>query len=259
MRWLAGREFTWRDKDGALPVAIISENLSHRLFDGQNPIGRIIDFGSRTHLEVVGVVSNASLWMVQSREPMAVYLPLMQLPTYDSPLIDIGPAATRWLFFLRFAEVWIRGRHIVLKSETLEHRAEYFLLTDRLIAALSGCFAGLAMLLASIGLFGLMSYTVTSRTSEIGLRMALGAQRTNVQALIMKDAMCLVLVGLATGIAVALAASNLVAKMIFGIGTRDALTMVLAGSTLLISAAIAVYIPARRASRIDPMESLRSE
>lgn len=89
--------------------------------------------------------------------------------------------------------------------------------------------------------------------------MALGAQRTNVQALIMKDAMGLVLVGLATGIAVALAASNLVAKMIFGIGTRDAFTMVLAGSTLLISAAIAAYIPARRASRIDPLESLRSE
>jgi len=89
MRRMAGREFTWRDKDGALPVAIISENLSHRLFDGQNPIGRTIDFGTRTHLEVVGVVSNASLWMVQSREPMAVYLPLMQLPTYDSPLIDI--------------------------------------------------------------------------------------------------------------------------------------------------------------------------
>src|SRR5882762_3698124 len=121
MRLLAGREFDWRDNETAQRVAIISESLSRSLFPSGSPIGKRIDFGDRKGLEIVGVVKSASLWMPQSREPMAVYVALMQMPTYNSSSIDIRaagdpvlvlPAARRLLESL--------GRHFVLRAETVE-------------------------------------------------------------------------------------------------------------------------------------------
>ncbi|MGH9718893.1 MAG: ABC transporter permease [Bryobacteraceae bacterium] len=260
MRLLAGREFDWRDHETAQPVAIISESLSRRLFASTSPIGRRIDFGNRKDLEIVGVVNSASLWMPQSREPMAVYLALMQIPRYNSSLIDIRttgdpaavlPAARRVLESL--------GRHFVLRAETLDQRSAMFLTTDRMIAMLSSFFGGLALLLASVGLYGLMSYAVARRTSELGVRMALGAQPASVFALILKDVMSLVLAGVAVGIPAALASSRLISSMIYGVAGDDLLTILLSSFMLLVVAALAGYLPARRASRIDPMTALRSE
>lgn len=154
MRVLAGREFDWRDHEAAQPVAIVSESLSRRLFASASPIGRRVDFGNRKGLEIVGIVNSASLWMPQSREPLAVYLALMQIPTYNSSSIDIRitgdpaavlPAAQRTVESL--------GRHFVLRAETLDQRFARFLITDRMIAMLSSFFSGLALLLASIGLY----------------------------------------------------------------------------------------------------------
>jgi predicted permease len=260
MRILAGREFGWRDHETAQPVAIISESLSRRLFSSASPIGRRIDFGNRKALEIVGVVNSASLWMPQSREPMAVYLALMQMPTYNSSSIDIRttgdpaavvPAARRVLESL--------GRHFVLRAETLDQRSAMFLTTDRMIAILSSFFGGLALLLASVGLYGLMSYAVASRTSEIGLRMALGARPANMFALILKDVMSLVVAGMVVGIPAALASSRLISSMIYGVAANDLQTILFCSLILLAVAALAGYLPARRASRIDPMTALRSE
>jgi predicted permease len=260
MRLMAGREFDWADNEAAQPVAIISESLGRRLFPSESPIGRRIDFGNRKGLEIVGVVNSASLWMPQSREPMAVYLALMQIPTYNSSSIDIRtsgdtgsvlPAARRVIESL--------GRHFVLRAETLNQRSATFLGTDRMIAMLSSFFGGLALLLASIGIYGVMSYTVARRTSEIGLRMALGAQPGGVLALVLKEVMCLVVAGMVVGIIAALAGSRLITSMIYGVDSNDPLIILMSCSILLASAALAAYVPARRALRIDPMAALRSE
>jgi predicted permease len=260
MRLLAGREFDWRDHDAGQPVAIVSESLSRHLFASANPLGRRIDFGTRKGLEIVGVVNSASLWMPQSREPMAVYLALMQIPTYNSSSIDIRitrdpavilPAARRVLESF--------GRHLVLRAETLDQRSAMFLATDRMIAMLSSFLGGLALLLASIGLYGLMSNAVARRTPEIGLRMALGAQTGGVQALILKEVMWMVLAGMVVGIPAALGGSRLISSMLYGVAANDAPIILLSSAILLAVAVLAGYVPARRASRIDPMTALRSE
>jgi predicted permease len=260
MRLLGGREFDWRDNEAAQPVAIISESLSRRLFPSASPIGKRIDYGSRKGLEIVGVVNSASLWMPQSRAPMAVYLALMQIPTYNSSSIDIrttGDAGAVLPAVRRVLESF--GRHFVLRAETLDQRSAMFLATERMIAMLSSFFGGLALLLASVGLYGLMSYAVTSRTPEIGIRVALGAQPTSVLALILRQTTWLVLVGMAAGIPAALAASRLISSMVYGVTGRDPLMILVSCSILLAVAAIAAYVPAHRASRIDPMVALRSE
>lgn len=260
MRLMAGRDFTWRDNETAQSAAIVSESLARRLFPSASPIGRRIDFGNRKNLEIVGVVNSASLWLPQSREPMAVYFALMQQPAYNSSSIDIrttgdpGPvlSAARRL-------IESGGRHLVLRAESVDQRAASILTTDRMIAVLSSFFGGLALLLASVGLYGLMSYAVARRTAEIGLRMALGAQPGTVLLLFLKEVIRLLLAGMAVGIPAALAASRLISGMIYGVAGKDPSTFLLSCSMLAAVAALAAYFPARRASRIDPMAALRSE
>jgi putative ABC transport system permease protein len=260
MRLMAGREFTWRDNETAQGAAIISESLARRLFPSASPIGRRIDFGNRKNLEIVGVVNSASLWLPQSREPMAVYCALMQQPAYNSSSIDIrttGDAGPVQNAARRLIESG--GRHLVLRAQTVDQRAASSLNTDRMIAMLSSFFGGLALLLASVGLYGLMSYTVARRTAEIGLRMALGAQPGSVLVLFLKEVIRLLLVGMAVGIPAALAASRLISSMIYGVAGNDPSTILLSCSILVAVAALAAYFPARCASRIDPMAALRSE
>jgi predicted permease len=260
MRVLTGREFDWRDREAAAPVAIISESLSRRLFPSVSPIGRTIDFGNRKGLEIVGVVNSASLWLPQSREPMAVYVALMQIPTYNSSYVDIRSAGDPYVVLPAARRVLESlGRHTVLRAETLDQRSNTYLMTDRMIAMLSSLFGGLALLLASVGLYGLMSNAVARRTSEIGLRMALGARPASVMLLILHEVIGLMLAGIAVGIAAALAASRLISSMIHGVAANDPWIILLSGGILLAVALAAGYIPARRASRIDPMMALRSE
>ncbi|MGE0405333.1 MAG: ADOP family duplicated permease [Candidatus Korobacteraceae bacterium] len=260
MSMLAGREFDWRDNESSKPMVIISESLSQRLFSAADPIGRKIDFGDRKALEVIGVVNSASLWMPQSRKPMAVYLNLMQMPAYNSLYINIrttgdpgaGLSAAR-------AVLESLGRHTVLRTETLHQRLEKTLATDRMIAALSSAFGGVALLLASIGLYGLMSYTVARRTSEFGIRMALGANRLGVIRLVLREAVFLLSIGLGVGIVLVFWAGRTAASLLFGIKPHDIPTLIGAMTLLTIVAVVASYFPAHRATRIDPMAALRSE
>ncbi len=258
---LSGREFDWHDGETTQPVAIISESLSRRLFPASNPIGQRIDYGDRKGLEIVGVVKNASFWIPQSRNPMVVYSPLMQFPTFNSSFVDVrtkGAPASILPAIRR--EIESLGRQTVLRADTVDERMDrVVLLTDRIMAMLAPFFGGLALLLASIGLYGLMSYTVARRTSEIGLRVALGANPASVQALVMKEALWMVLGGLIVGIPAALACTRLVSGMVYGIAANDGPTMFVSCCILVCAALLAGYLPARRASRIDPMTALRSE
>jgi putative ABC transport system permease protein len=260
MRLLADRKFDWRDDTTSPPVAIVSESLARRLFPNTNPIGQKIDIGTEKGFEIAGVVNSASLWKPQSREPMAVYYSMMQQPEYNQPQISIrvagdpvviAPGARRIVASM--------GNHWALAAATLEARTDRFLSAERMIALLSTFFGGLALLLAAVGLYGLMSYAVTRRTSEIGIRMALGAQRGNVLRLILREVSWLVLAGLAVGIPVALAASRLISGLLFGISATDPVTIASSAAILLTVALFAGYLPARGASLIHPMTALRSE
>jgi predicted permease len=264
MRVLAGREFEWRDDEKAPRVAIVSESLARRLFPSESPVGRTVRLPEgqvRDHrdVQIVGVVNSASLWRIQSREPLAVYTPLVQEPD-PSPTVVIRTAIDPSAVAAGARRtIQSMGLHTTLRIQTLEERADMFLADERLIAMLSASLGGLALLLAAVGLYGLMSHAVTRRTAEIGIRMALGAQRGSVLGLILREVMWLVLAGIAVAIPVAVAASRLISGMLFGLPANDPATMAWSAGVLAAVALFAGYLPARRASRIDPMTALRCE
>ena len=263
MRVLAGREFDWHDTEQSPRVAIISDSLGERLFHGVNPIGKELDLGpapDRRHLQIVGVVNSASLWRAQSHRPMAVYLSLLQEPAYETPMVDILAAGDpRTLKAPAQRTLEALGHQYALRTQTVNERADSFITEERLAAMLSTFFGALALLLASIGLYGLMFYAVAQRTSEIGVRMALGAQARNVMKLILWEMMWLMLVGVGAGLAIALPAAHLISGMLFGLSPADPATIAFAVATLLAIGLIAAYFPVRRAVRIDPTTALRVE
>jgi predicted permease len=263
MRVLEGREFDWHDNERAKRVAVISASLAQRLIPGESPVGRRIDIEAEPDhkdMEIVGVVNSASLWQAKSQEPVAIYIPLMQESKYNQPLLDIRTAGNPGALAPAVQRVLeSMGHHYSLRTQTLEDRANRFLAEDRMVALLSAFFGGLALLLASVGLYGVMSHTVTRRTPEIGVRVALGAQRSAVQGLIMREVGILVLIGVAVGVPVTLAVSRIFSGMLFGLTPNDPPTLAISTGILVGVALFAGYLPARRASRIDPIVALRYE
>jgi predicted permease len=262
MRLLAGREFEWSDSESAPRVAIISESLARRLFGTEYPIGRKINLGSQVEhqeMEIVGVVNSASLWKLQSHEPMAVYTALLQEPMTNQPTLEIRAGDPAMLARSAQRSLESLGVHYPIRTRTLQERVETALTVERLIALLSAFFAGLALLLASVGLYGLMSYLVTRRTSEIGIRMALGADRGNVLRLILREVILLVIAGFIIGIPAAMAASGSIGSMLFGVPARDFISITCSTAVLASVAICAGYLPARRAALMEPISALRNE
>jgi predicted permease len=264
IRVLLGRDFDWMDDERRPGVAIISNSLAARLFPSGNAIGQRIRFSvmpELQNLEIVGVASTARLFDLRNASAPMLYLPELQHPKW----------AGRGDIFLRAratpdAVAWAVGREIesfgheyVLGARTIGDAVNQALTTDRVVALLSGFFAALALLLASMGLYGLTSYAVARRTREIGIRTALGAQPATVRWHVLRDALILALAGIAVGIPFALGASRLIAGMLFGISSGDWSTTAAVVLLLLVVALLASYAPARRASRIDPTVALRLE
>jgi predicted permease len=263
MRLLDGRDFDWRDDENAPRVAILSESLARQLFPLDSPIGRKVELLSRpvrTEVEIIGIVNSASLWIVKTHEPMAIYIPLMQEPEYNSPTVNIriaGRAAALPSSAERIVESM--GNHFSLRTQMLQDLAEKALIEDRMVSTLATFFGGLGLLLALLGLYGLMSFAVTRKIPEIGIRVAVGAQPRVILSAVLLEAMWPVFIGVGLGIPGAMLSFRLISTMVFGVTQANPAVLTYSTTILVGTSLLAAYLPARRASRIDPVVALHMD
>jgi len=259
---LRGRDVAERDSTG--PHACwINQTMSRYYFGDANPIGRQIrdDYPETLYTcEIVGVVADARYNSIRETTPRRFYAPYFNPiePALD-PTFEIRFAGASVAASVREA---IRQANPALDPpdiRTIALQVDAQLMRDRLTARLSVVCGGLAMLLACVGLYGVLSYSVAWRTSEIGLRMALGAQRSAILGLVLRDALLVTVIGTAAGLAAAVAATRVIQSLLFGLTARDPLTFAGAATLLVAVAACAAAIPAWRATRVDPMVALRYE
>jgi predicted permease len=260
---LEGREFGWQDNERMPRVAILSENLASRLFPREDPIGKVVNFGENASgkgLTVVGVVQDAGLWKPQTQHPTAIYLPLMQVCSGCSPLALIRTGVSP-MAIARVSEhiVQSMGYQYSVRTQSLEERFNKMLVVQRLSSWLSVAFGSAALLLASLGIYGLISYIVEVRTSEIGIRIALGATRSSVLFFMLYDALSIVVIGVLIGIPTGWAISRSLASKYANLGHNVFSEMLCATLILLFAAFFAGCLPALRASRTDPASALRAE
>jgi predicted permease len=273
---IEGRDFSDRDvrvdppESGpdAMPqyrVAIVSESYARHYFGDRSPIGRHIGFGidpgTKTPIEIVGVVKDAKYTGVRDEIPRTVYFSFMENGTAGGSVIYVRAAGQPEAVFgsVRQAMQQLDPNIPMYNPRTLEAQIDQSLLNDRLIATLSSAFGAIATLLAVIGLYGVMAYTVARRTREIGVRMALGAVQGDVVWLVMREVVLLVATGVVLGLVAALGLSRYAASLLYGVGKTDPLTIALAVAALGVVAALAGYIPAVRATRVNPVLALRYE
>jgi len=259
---LLGRDFTPQDNQQAPNMAIVNQTLAQRFFPNQNPLGRgIIVDGVET--QIIGVARDAKYGGIREAIPSLVYLPYLQnrpaLPAEMSFVARTVGDPNASIAAIRQAAQSIDRNLPLFNVRTQSELIARSFVKARLFATLSSFFGLLALALISIGLYGVMSYTVARRTHEIGIRMALGAQSGNVLRMVMGESLLLVSLGLAIGLAAALATTRLIAGMLFGLTPTDPMTIALATLLLLAVAALAGWLPARRAARVDPMVALRRE
>jgi predicted permease len=260
-----GRDFTERDVVGAPKVAIVNQKFVKRYFGSADPLGRHIgmgiDPGTKTDIQIVGVAGDTKYENLRDEIPEEVYIPSEQRNFADGGTMYVRARGDPTLVFnsLRTAARAVDADVPVYDMRTLTHQMEISLLTERLLAALSSVFGGLATVLAAVGLYGVMAFMVARRTREIGIRMALGAGQSRVMWMVLRETLTLTGIGMAIGLAGAYAVTRLIQAQLFGVQPADLLTM--AGASLGIAAvtALAGYIPARRATGIDPMRALRWE
>jgi predicted permease len=257
-----GRGLTDRDDQQAPKVAVINETAVRKYFPNENPIGQ--HFGSSIEtagqIEIVGVLRDAKYDSVREPAPPTMYVPylqsrlasaMFQVRCVGDPLGAVGAIRDA----VRKIDSTLPLMNVSTQTEQVEERLQQ----ERVFAEAYSLFGALALLIASVGLFGLMSYNVARRTNEIGIRMALGAQPQDVVRLVMSESMTLVIVGVVIGLTAALAAGRLVASLLFGVAATDVLTAFGAVIVLVCVSAIAGYLPARRAARVDPLVALHYE
>jgi putative ABC transport system permease protein len=263
---LAGRNFRNADTKTALRVAIINQTLAQKFYPHLNPIGRFFHINdSPSHpappIQIVGVVADAKYESIREETFSQAFFPASQIPEGDEAEIFELRTASPPFTVVPAVQDAVAGvnQEIPLEFRSLSEQVNDSLVQERLLATLSAFFGGLAVLLAIIGLYGAISYLVTQRRIEFGIRSALGAQPVSILQLVMRDVVTVLLIGLAAGVTLSLATLQLLQKMLFGLAPRDALTISLAVVLFSFVAVLAGLVPARRAMRVDPMVALRYE
>lgn len=270
---LSGRFISPQDTIHSTPVIVIDENFARKYFPGQNPVGQRVNLGLLgLQAEIVGIAGHVKHWGLdedpKSSSILAqLYFPLMQVPDKFMPLLAKGATfvmRTRLdpdaiLPSVRHAVEQFSSQQVMYGAETMDDTIARSLAARRFAMILLDVFAALALILACVGIYGVISYLVGQRTHEIGVRIALGAQRSDVLRLVLSQGTKMALIGVAVGIAVALALTRLITNQLFGISAHDPLTFTGVALVLILVALAACYIPARRAMKVDPIVALRYE
>jgi predicted permease len=263
---LAGRDIQERDRSGSQPVAVINERFAKINFAGQNPLGRHLilwkDNRPARDMEIVGVSKNARYGGLKQEIPPVVYIPYDQGYPQPNEMVYALRTAGDPLAYVNSVREIVRTadeRVPVSDVRTQAVEIEDNIHQEITLADLCSAFAMLALTIACIGLYGTMSYTVARRTGEIGIRMVLGAQRGTVIWMVLRELLVPAAVGLAISVPAALGASKFVQSFLFETKPNDPLALALAVAILMGSAILAGYVPARKASRIQPMTALRHE
>jgi putative ABC transport system permease protein len=263
---LAGREFTEADNATSLKVAIASESMAKQFFPGRNPIGMHFAFGGgnkvKPNIEIVGVVKDVKQDHVKDSGAFPyVYVPYSQRPELSGMTFYVSTERDPLLLASSLQnEVRLVDPNLpVYGVKTMERVVEDDLFSARLVAVLSGSFASLAALLAALGIYGVLAYLVVQRTREIGIRMALGAESGDVRKLIVKEVGSMVVIGVAVGLPLAYVMARLSESLLFGVSAASPTTYALGLVLIAVVAVVACYVPARRATRVDPLVALRYE
>jgi predicted permease len=266
-----GRFFDVQDNEHSQPVAVIDEVFARKYFPNTDPIGKGINLGDdRGFLRVIGVVGHVKQWSIGSDERESLqaqlYEPLRQI---SGPFPGVGvivraeennqKAAAALFGSIRQVVQNQDIQNVIYEPRTLTEVISDSLADYRFPMILLNSFASVALLLASIGLYGVISYLVGQRTHELGVRLALGAQRRDILSLVVKQGMKMALGGVILGILAALALTRLMAQMLYGVSSTDPATFVVITSLLTIVALLACLVPALRATRVDPLSALRHE
>jgi predicted permease len=260
-RLIRGRDFNERDDDKAPRVVIINETFAREFWPDEEPLGKRFSIGSAesTKREVVGVVQDGKYAGLTETPKPFFARPFLQAYSGSNAVVVRGTSDPELLISMVRSEVKQMDPQLPISSRTMLQRMDFSLLPVRLAASISGGFGLLALALSAIGIYGIMAYAVAKRTRELGIRMALGAQKGDVLRLVLSQTMRLTLIGVAVGLVVAFAVTRLMASALFGVNPGDPITYGAVTVLLGLVAVLACWIPARRATLIDPTVALRSE
>jgi putative ABC transport system permease protein len=260
---VAGREFTENDTQQSARVMIINQTMAKQFWPNENPIGKRVtmkNWGAPLTGEIVGIVGDTKADGIAENIYPMIYWPYFQFPqNFNSFVVRADGDPTRLIASIK-ERIWSIDRTLpISKIATMDQLISDSLARRRLNMVLLSIFATVALLLAAVGIYGVMSYSVSRRTNEMGVRIALGAQATDVMMLILKQGLTVAALGMAVGIAAALALTRLMSSLLFGVSATDPFAFGAVAIALMIVALVACYIPARRATRVDPMTALRNE
>jgi len=254
-----GRDFDERDQEGAPAVVIINETMAQRYWPGGDALGKRLRV-AKDWLEIVGIARDVKNRSLSEAPKPFLYLPLLQ--DYRSNMILVVRTAIepeKMSQSVRSEVAALDPEIPIFDVKTLEEHVGISLFLQRMAATLLSIFGLLALLLAAIGLYGVMAYSVSQRTREIGIRVSIGAERRNIFKLILGQGLAISVVGLLAGLVAALAATRLTANLLYGVSATDPVTFIVIALLLLCVTLLACYFPARRATKVDPMIALRAE